>query len=41
MDILNNDFNKKLESLNRRVEQAQCKKTHEEIARTLLVSFFA
>ncbi|KAM6245072.1 LOW QUALITY PROTEIN: activating transcription factor 7-interacting protein 2 [Spheniscus humboldti] len=37
MDILNNDFfNKKLENLNRRVEQVQCKKTHEEIAKTFL-----
>ncbi|KAM6078077.1 activating transcription factor 7-interacting protein 2 isoform 2-T3 [Theristicus caerulescens] len=37
MDILNNDlFNQKLESLNRRVEQVQCRKTHEEIAKTFL-----
>ncbi|KAM6121773.1 LOW QUALITY PROTEIN: activating transcription factor 7-interacting protein 2 [Phoenicopterus ruber ruber] len=37
MDILSNDFfNQKLESLNRRVEQLQCKKTHEEIAKTFL-----
>lgn len=42
MDILNNDFfNQKLESLNRRVEQVKCKRKHEEIAKTFLVSFFA
>lgn len=42
MDILNNDFfNQKLESLNRRLLQAQCKKKkHGEIAMTFLVSFF-
>ncbi|XP_065706933.2 activating transcription factor 7-interacting protein 2 [Patagioenas fasciata] len=37
MDILNSDFiNQKLESLNRRVEQLQCKDNHEEIAKALL-----
>lgn len=42
MDILNSDFiNQKLESLNRRVEQLQCKDNHEEIAKALLVSVFA
>jgi len=42
IDMLNNDFfNQKLESLQRRVEQVQCKKAHEETAKTFLVSFFA
>lgn len=42
MDILNRDFiSQKLESLNRRVEQLQCKNNHEEIAKALLVSVFA
>uniref|UniRef100_A0A8C8R7I2 Activating transcription factor 7 interacting protein 2 n=1 Tax=Pelusios castaneus TaxID=367368 RepID=A0A8C8R7I2_9SAUR len=37
VDILNNDiFNHKLESLNGRVEQTQCRKKHEEIAITFL-----
>ncbi|XP_014791774.1 PREDICTED: activating transcription factor 7-interacting protein 2 [Calidris pugnax] len=37
MDILNDDiFNTKLESLSRRVEQVQCKKNHEEIAKAFL-----
>ncbi|XP_035404842.2 activating transcription factor 7-interacting protein 2 [Cygnus atratus] len=37
MDILNNDFfNQKLESLNRRLLQVQCKKNHGEIAMTFL-----
>ncbi|XP_074961412.1 activating transcription factor 7-interacting protein 2 [Phalacrocorax aristotelis] len=37
MDILNNGFfNQKLESLNRRIEKVQCKKTHEEITKTFL-----
>ncbi|CAM4523524.1 unnamed protein product [Lepidochelys kempii] len=37
VDILNNDvFNHKLESLNGRVDQTQCRKKHEEIAITFL-----
>nr|XP_006139186.1 activating transcription factor 7-interacting protein 2 [Pelodiscus sinensis]XP_014437036.1 activating transcription factor 7-interacting protein 2 [Pelodiscus sinensis]XP_014437038.1 activating transcription factor 7-interacting protein 2 [Pelodiscus sinensis]XP_025035278.1 activating transcription factor 7-interacting protein 2 [Pelodiscus sinensis]XP_025035279.1 activating transcription factor 7-interacting protein 2 [Pelodiscus sinensis]XP_025035280.1 activating transcription factor 7-i len=37
VDILNNDvFNQKLECLNGRVEQTQCRKKHEEIAITFL-----
>ncbi|XP_042654855.1 activating transcription factor 7-interacting protein 2 [Tyto alba] len=37
MDILYNDFfNQILENLNRRIEQVQCKKTHEEIAKMFL-----
>nr|XP_009681892.1 PREDICTED: activating transcription factor 7-interacting protein 2 [Struthio camelus australis] len=36
MEILNNDFNHKLEGLSGRVEQAQCWKKHEELALTFL-----
>lgn len=41
MGILNNDFfNQEVECLRRRVGQVECNKTHEEIAKTSLVSLF-
>lgn len=41
MDILNYFFNQKLESLNRKVEEVQCKEADEETAISFLVSIFA
>lgn len=42
MRTLKNDFfNREVECLKRRVGQVECTKTHKEIVKTSLVSFFA
>lgn len=41
-NILSNDFfNQEVERLKERVEQVECTRTHEDMVKTSLVSFFA